>query len=66
MENKKGRIVEKESSQAPEGNEVENLVTNNANGNGINPSPVESGNNPEWSAAKEQTDEYIKDSGAED
>ena len=34
--------------------EIEKFITNNSNGNGINPNPVESGNSPYWSKGAER------------
>ena len=44
-----------------EGADNEQYIINNANGNGINPNPLESGNKPEWIDGRKQNDDYIAD-----
>ena len=44
-----------------EGADNELYIINNANSNGINPNPLESGNEPEWIDGRKQTDDYIDD-----
>ena len=44
-----------------EGADNEQYIINNANNNGINPNPLESGNQPEWIDGREQKDDYIED-----
>ena len=48
-----------------EGADNEEYIINNANGNGINPNPTESGNNPEWIDGRKQNQKYIDDAGSE-
>jgi hypothetical protein len=47
--------------QSRDGADNEEFVINNANGNGINPNPIESGNKPEWIDGRKQTEDYIRD-----
>jgi hypothetical protein len=49
------------NQEAKEGADNEEYIINNANSNGINPNPVESGNNPEWIDGRKQTESYIHD-----
>lgn len=44
-----------------EGADNEQYIINNANGNGINPNPLESGNEPDWIDGRKQNDDYIED-----
>jgi hypothetical protein len=44
-----------------EGADNEQYIINNANGNGINPNPIESGNEPDWLDGRKQNDDYLRD-----
>ena len=41
---------------------IEEFIINNPNGNGINPTPMESGNSPEWDKGIQQSKDYEDDS----
>ena len=49
------------NQEKAEGADNEQFIINNSNGNGINPNPTESGNNPDWIDGRKQNDDYIED-----
>ena len=49
------------NQEKAEGADNEQFIINNSNGNGINPNPTESGNDPNWIDGRKQTDDYIAD-----
>ena len=49
------------NQEQQDGADNEQYIINNANGNGINPNPIESGNEPEWIDGRRQNDDYIED-----
>ena len=53
-------------SKLKEGAQAEEFILGNANGNGINPNPLESGNTPEWDHGTAQNEQYKKDATSED
>ncbi|MBC8054526.1 MAG: hypothetical protein H7Y13_15810 [Sphingobacteriaceae bacterium] len=44
-----------------EGVDNEKFIINNSNSNGINPNPIESGNEPDWVDGRKQGEDYIDD-----
>lgn len=49
------------NQEKAEGSDNEQFIINNSNGNGINPNPTESGNDPNWIDGRKQSDDYIAD-----
>ena len=49
------------NQEKSDGADNEQYIINNANGNGINPNPLESGNEPDWIDGRKQNDDYIED-----
>ena len=68
LENQKKEPLPEEQPPAgkKDGENIENFITSNSNGNGINPNPTESGNDPEWEPGIESNTTYKDDSGLPD
>lgn len=67
MENNKKTAQKsaKDTSAKEEAAQTEEFIISNSNGNGINPTPAESGNDSSWKEGSEQSKQYKSDAGEE-
>lgn len=60
-ESSKSKSVENKEEKSKSVLKTEDFITDNANINGINPNPTESGNSPEWDKGIEESQDYRSD-----
>ncbi|WP_256011300.1 hypothetical protein [Desertivirga xinjiangensis] len=63
-ESSKSKPVENKKEKEDKSKSVlktQDFITDNANINGINPNPTESGNSPEWDKGIEESEDYRSD-----